>query len=200
MLAGISHDLRTPLAKIRLALAMEPELSPEAEALLGRQLDQMDAMLAQFLDFARGIEGEPFSRFLLLDAAQAAIESLDAEITITGDCELAIAGRPIAIQRAIANLVRNALLYGAPPVTLSLERRCGQVFITVNDTGPGVAPDQLEALARPFIRGDMSRGGNTGTGLGLAIARHVAEQHGGTLTLRNLPGKGFAAEITLKEN
>jgi two-component system, OmpR family, osmolarity sensor histidine kinase EnvZ len=197
MLAGISHDLRTPLAKIRLALAMEQGITDETEALLTRQLDQMDVMLSQFLDFARGVEGEPVSRFLLHDAARGAVESIDADVQVRGDPTIAVTGRPIAIQRAIANLVRNAVLYGAPPVLLSFEKNGEKTVISISDSGPGVSPDKLATLTRPFVRGNSSRGGASGTGLGLTIARHVAEQHGGTLALRNLPGGGFEAVMEL---
>lgn len=200
MLAGISHDLRTPLAKIRLALALEPGLTAETDALLERQLDRMEAMLAQFLDFARGIEGEPLSCFPVADAVRSAVEILDADVSISGDLSLALTGRPIAIQRAVANLIRNALLYGAPPVSVSYARRDGQIAIVISDCGSGVPPDKLDSLARPFVRGEISRGGASGTGLGLAIANHVAAQHGGELLLLNLSDGGFAATLLLRES
>jgi two-component system, OmpR family, osmolarity sensor histidine kinase EnvZ len=195
MLAGISHDLRTPLAKIRLALAMEPEISEESEALLTRQLDQMDIMLAQFLDFARGIEGEPISIVNLHNVASNIVKSLDADVAIQGDSSLVVHGRPLAIQRAITNLVRNAVLYGASPVTITIERQSCSVAFIVCDAGQGVDPAMLKTLSRPFVRGNSSRSGIAGTGLGLTIARHVADQHEGSLTFANLPGGGFQAVL-----
>jgi two-component system, OmpR family, osmolarity sensor histidine kinase EnvZ len=197
MLAGISHDLRTPLAKIRLALALERTISPDTDELLTRQLDRMDTMLGQFLDFARGAEGEPFIEVSLRAVAEAAAQGLEAEIPILNGEDLQVRGRPIALQRAITNLLRNAFLYGAAPVTLVIERRLGRMAIAVRDAGEGVPPETLGSMIRPFVRGDSSRTGATGTGLGLAIARHIAEDHGGSLTLRNLPDGGFEAVLIL---
>jgi two-component system, OmpR family, osmolarity sensor histidine kinase EnvZ len=195
MLAGISHDLRTPLAKIRLALAMEPEISEESEALLTRQLDQMDIMLAQFLDFARGIEGEAISIVNLSVVASNVVESLEADIAIHGDSTLVVHGRPLAIQRALTNLVRNAMLYGGSPVTITIEQQSCSVAFIVCDAGQGVDPAMLKTLSRPFVRGNSSRSGIAGTGLGLTIARHVADQHEGSLTFANLRGGGFQAAL-----
>jgi two-component system, OmpR family, osmolarity sensor histidine kinase EnvZ len=197
MLAGISHDLRTPLAKIRLALAMEPTLSGENEALLTRQLDRMDSMLAQFLDFARGLEGEVVGRFDLETVVRAAVEALDADVGVEGEAGLEIRGRPLSVQRALVNLLRNAMLYGAPPITIRFGRQTEGVYITVQDAGKGVDPQLLEVLAHPFVRGDASRSGATGTGLGLAIAHHVANQHQGGLSFANLPDGGFEATLRL---
>jgi two-component system, OmpR family, osmolarity sensor histidine kinase EnvZ len=197
MLAGISHDLRTPLAKIRLALALEKGVSNETEELLSRQLDGMDAMLGQFLGFARGIDGEPFSDVNLYEVAEAAAQGLDSDVTIIGNGSMSVRGRPIALQRAITNLLRNAFLYGTAPVSVKIEHRHGRTMIAVRDAGKGVPPDKIETLALPFVRGDQSRTSATGTGLGLAIARHIAVEHGGTLTLRNLPCGGFEAALVL---
>jgi two-component system, OmpR family, osmolarity sensor histidine kinase EnvZ len=197
MLAGVSHDLRTPLAKIRLALAMEPTITDDAEALLTRQLNRMDAMLAQFLDFARGIDGEALQPVDLGEAARLAIEGLEADVAVSGDAGPAVPVRPFAMQRAITNLVRNAMLHGAPPVTVTFELSSNQVSIIVSDAGKGVDPALLATLAQPFVRGDPARGGAAGTGLGLAIVRHVAEQHHGALRFRNIENGGFAATLIL---
>jgi two-component system, OmpR family, osmolarity sensor histidine kinase EnvZ len=198
MLAGVSHDLRTPLAKIRLSLAMEPNLSSDADALVSRQLDRLDMMLGQFLDFARGVDGELFGPVDLELLAQTCVEELDVKVPIVCEIATQIRGRPIAIQRAIANLLRNATFYGAPPVTIRIEARGDDVGVVVSDQGEGVDPAMIDILTRPFVRGDAARGGAAGTGLGLAIARQVAEQHGGRLILASEKDAGFSATLMLR--
>jgi two-component system osmolarity sensor histidine kinase EnvZ len=157
----------------------------------------MDAMLAQFLDFARGIDGEALQPVDLGEVARLAIEGLEADVVVSGDAGPAVSVRPFTIQRAITNLVRNAMLHGAPPVTVTFEHSDNQVSIIVSDAGKGVDPALLATLAQPFVRGDPARGGAAGTGLGLAIVRHVAEQHHGALRFRNIESGGFAATLTL---
>ncbi len=199
MLAGISHDLRTPLAKIRLALALQPAAESETGALVDRQLDRVDAMLAQFLDFARGVDAEQAQLLGLYDAVRSAVTLVDADppIVVTGDdCGPAML-RPVAFERAIINLVRNALTYGAQPVEVCVECINSEARIAVRDHGDGVDPDVLGRLDEPFFRGDGSRPNTGSTGLGLAIVRRIVDDHGGKLLLRNQIGGGFEAIITL---
>jgi two-component system, OmpR family, osmolarity sensor histidine kinase EnvZ len=131
----------------------------------------------------------------LHNVASNIVKSLDADVAIQGDSSLVVHGRPLAIQRAITNLVRNAVLYGASPVTITIERQSCSVAFIVCDAGQGVDPAMLKTLSRPFVRGNSSRSGIAGTGLGLTIARHVADQHEGSLTFANLPGGGFQAVL-----
>jgi two-component system osmolarity sensor histidine kinase EnvZ len=183
MLAGISHDLRTPLAKIRLGLAMVLQVEPEMARMFDRQLDRMDELLGQFLDYARGIDGESVTDIALAQAVQQAAAVLDIDVRIDGDSSLTAPVRPLALQRALVNLLRNVLVHGAPPISVTLVSRDGLVGVAICDQGRGVDNAQLATLSQPFVRGDSARGNTGGSGLGLAIAHHFAVDHGGRLEL-----------------
>jgi two-component system, OmpR family, osmolarity sensor histidine kinase EnvZ len=197
MLAGISHDLRTPLAKIRLLTAMIPNLDADTEAMLSRQYDQMDQMLAQFLDFARAQQEEALALVEVGTMTREVADGLGIAIEQVGVDRLELRARPIALRRALTNLLRNASLYGCPPIMLELAVRDGHAIIGVRDHGDGVAEDRLDELARPFVRGDDARPSDGGTGLGLAIVRHVAAAHGGSLRISNPIGGGLLVELAL---
>lgn len=201
ILAGISHDVRTPLAKLKLAFEM---MNCEDESLndtARRQIDSIDRILSQFLMFARGFDAEPIASLdlhaLFVDLVK---EYGPAGLVWDGvmpdeRCE----GRPEALRRALTNLIENALRYGQPPVELSCRQQDGRWRIRVRDHGPGVLEDQLATLAEPFVRGDSARQpfadgvfATSGTGLGLAIVDRIAQLHGGGLGLRNLDD-GFEA-------
>lgn len=182
MLGAVSHDLRTPLTRLRLSLAMmhvaEAELLESAE----RQVDRIEAMLGQFLDFARGFEGEAKQSVELA----ALLHRVALESDARGDLALAIGpglrvlAGPIALERAVANLVGNALRYGAPPYRLEAYEKDDRIEIAVGDSGQGFAPLLAASLCRPFARGDRARGGE-GAGLGLAIAQRIVGACDGTL-------------------
>lgn len=193
MLAGISHDLRTPLAKLRLELALIPGIDPRTEAAMARHFERIDAMLTQFLDFARGIDGEPAAPVGLVEL----VEQLGFDVEIEGEAGIVIEAPPVALQRAIANLVRNAVLYGKPPIAVRISGDTTMVRIAVEDQGKGIDPDLLARVDQPFVRGDRARPSDGGTGLGLAIARHVAVRLGGSLALENREGGGFVAALLL---
>ncbi len=198
MLAGISHDLRTPLAKLRLGLALNPPASSDDGAMLDRQLDRMDAMLVQFLDFARGIDAEPVEAVDAGGALRATIaQAAPAVVAFAGGDGLMLRVRPQAFERALGNLVRNAMVHGAPPVVVAARRDGALVRIEVRDAGPGVPADLLPRLHEPFVRADAARGSAGGAGLGLAIAWRFARQHGGTLLLADAPGGGLLATLAL---
>ncbi|MFM9853975.1 MAG: ATP-binding protein, partial [Sphingomonadaceae bacterium] len=202
MLAGISHDLRTPLAKIRLALAMLPAGDKEIEATLARQLDRVDVMLAQFLDFARGVDDEPAEPRSIRSIVTAAVALVEADTPIdiiASDTDQVAMMRPIALERAIINLLRNALTYGAPPVSVSVAPQGDAVTIAVRDHGAGAPEAMLERLDEPFFRADGARLNNGSTGLGLAIVRRIVARHYGSVTLRNHPDGGFEALIRLPQ-
>jgi two-component system osmolarity sensor histidine kinase EnvZ len=200
ILAGISHDLRTPLTRMRL----EAELSlPEGPALAGMVADitQMDAIITQFLDYARG-EGEELAEAAdpktLLESiwqhSQAIQQPLCLEV---GDLPL-IPMKPRAVSRALGNLVDNAWKYGAPPVTLSGRIHKGYLELAVQDSGEGIPAAETERLKQPFTRRETARSGASGTGLGLAIVERVARHHGGSLELTSGPeGKGLLAILRL---
>ncbi|WP_421996531.1 sensor histidine kinase [Reyranella sp.] len=184
MLAGVSHDLRTPLTRMKLSLALLPE-SPETKELADDVVD-MERMIEGYLAFARG-EGdeEPVPADLgeILEdvAAGARRDNANVGVDLSGDMEVEV--RPLAMKRCLTNLVSNALRYGTT-VRLQAVRGRTSVEITIDDDGPGIPPERREDVFRPFFRLDPSRNVDTGgVGLGLTIARDVARSHGGDVSL-----------------
>jgi two-component system osmolarity sensor histidine kinase EnvZ len=185
MLSGVSHDLRTPLTRLRLGLSMIDD--PEAEDLL-RDVDDMQRMLDEFLSFSRGsAEGEPeptdpiaLVRSLVDDAHRAGQDVTLTETTGGGTVTL----RPVAIRRAVANLIENGVRYGGT-VQISVALTDKSLRIRVEDNGPGIPPESREQAIKPFTRLDGARNQNrgSGVGLGLAIATDIARAHGGVLRL-----------------
>lgn len=197
MLAGISHDLKTPIAKLRLAAALGSG-DDEDTAMIERQFERIDRMLGQFLDFGRGIDAEAPERLAVRSAASDAARTLGLDPgAITGGEDISVCVRPIAFERAITNLVRNALVHGRLPIAITLARDGRMARISVSDRGDGVEPALLAALDRPFVRGNAARPSDGGTGLGLAIVRRFADAHDGTLTLENRAGGGLVATLGL---
>jgi two-component system osmolarity sensor histidine kinase EnvZ len=201
LLAGVSHDLRTPLTRLR----METELSvADAEARAGMEADiaEMDRTIGQFLDFARpqalaGKEKVPTDLAALLDEIAARyggrVKCRHAE------ADFRIPLLPDPLRRAIVNLIENALRHAglALPVELELAREGGKVVIAVLDRGPGIASADAERLRQPFTRGEAARTGAGGAGLGLAIVERIAKAHAGRLELLPRDGGGLAARIVL---
>ncbi len=201
MLAGVSHDLRTPLTRMKLQLAMlgdDPEIAE-----LRADVRDMERMVEGYLAFARG-EGEEAPR--RTDLAALVAETVEAErrdgsaVALEGAAEAAgivLEVRPQAIKRALANLVGNAKRH-AGAVSVSLLASRGAVAIVVDDNGPGVPEAHREDVFKPFFRLDASRSpGAGGAGLGLAIARDIARGHGGDLTLDDAPAGGLRAVLRL---
>jgi two-component system, OmpR family, osmolarity sensor histidine kinase EnvZ len=199
MLAGVSHDLRTPLTRMRLALEFLGEGGPEVEE-LKQDVTIMERMVQGYLDFARG-EGPEQPRQtdlgLLLEEAAAAARRDGADISLALPEELMLPLRPDAMRRCIANLLSNARRYGSHIWITALPVAEG-VDILVDDDGPGIPPDERENVFRPFFRLDASRNPATGgVGLGLTIARDVARGHGGDLTLEESPQHGLRVRLHL---
>ncbi|MFW6299427.1 MAG: ATP-binding protein, partial [Oceanicaulis sp.] len=198
LLAGVSHDLRTPLTRLRLQLALMPE-SEEREA-ARRDIAEMEAALEEYLAFARGQSGEEPARVdlvLLCEtlADDAAREGVDLQIDLEDG--LAVHGRVGALKRALANLVQNAAAH-AETVTLTARREGERAQICIDDDGPGIPAEAREEAFRPFNRLDESRNANhTGVGLGLAIARDTVRAHGGELHLEESPLGGLRARVSL---
>lgn len=178
-LAGVSHDLRTPLARLRFSTEMLHE-DLDLRAGMIEDIEAMDAMLGQFLDYLRlGREetAEACDLGRLLHEALARLPGAET-VAITGDLHARV--RPRALARAVGNLVVNALRHGASPVRVCIGTENGQAFVAVHDAGAGFPPERLAALSAPFVQGETARSGG-GSGLGLAIAARVAELHGGEL-------------------
>ncbi|WP_416914226.1 ATP-binding protein [Seohaeicola sp.] len=182
MLAGISHDLRTPLTKLRLTLAMLKDADPDLVAGAERNVIHIESMLGQSLDFARGFEAEETRavqlRPLLLQAIEACAEP--EVVVLNSPTDAVIRVKEVALLRAVVNLLTNAQRYGKFPIELSAQIGDGNLSISVRDAGPGISPTETRELMRPFARGNAARGGE-GMGLGLAIVAQVATAHRGTL-------------------
>lgn len=203
LLAGVSHDLRTPLARLRLALELLPEdVPPKLSARMQRDVEEMNRLIGQFLDLARGLQAEERQTVdvcgLLGQAVDDAVAG-GAAIDWTPPAPWLRACRPLALRRVLDNLIQNAVRYGgAEPVAVKCEGSGAALTVRVMDRGPGIAPDELEAVFRPFYRIDSSRSTATGgSGLGLAIARQLAEANGWHIALAARPGGGTEARLTL---
>ncbi|SEJ80385.1 MULTISPECIES: ATP-binding protein [unclassified Variovorax] len=199
MLAGISHDLRTPLTKLRLGVEIvRDRMEPELVSSMTRSVEEMDAIVGQFLDFARGDADERLAPASLDDLARSLAEaSADhgrpVSLQLGGVPLLPL--RPQAMQRAIGNLVENAWRHGRAPVTLSTRVSGEEAIVEVADHGDGIDPAEAEALKQAFRRGHADRSGAAGAGLGLAIVQRVAQAHGGRLELDTPPGQGLHARL-----
>lgn len=196
MLAGISHDLRTPLAKLRLCVEMLPhDADAELVDTMKRSIATADAIVGQFIDFARvGTDEVPETVDLTALVQRAALDAMPADrLQFELPVSCAMQGRPVALRRAVMNLVDNAARHAGGMVGVRLRCVSGGAELAVLDRGPGVAPGDRHRLVQPFIRGD----GSKGSGLGLAVADRIARLHGGALELRNREGGGLEARLRL---
>jgi two-component system osmolarity sensor histidine kinase EnvZ len=201
MLSGVSHDLRTPLTRLRLGLSLLDEA--EAAPLL-RDVDDMQQLVDAFLDFARSDAAdslEPTIPSTLVEGVISDAARAGQSVTLAGieGDQVAVGLRPLAMRRALENLIGNALRYGTKAeVGVSVTEKA--VRFWVEDDGPGIPPDQYEAAISPFVRLDPARNQDkgSGVGLGLAIVADVARTHGGMLRLgRSERLGGLKAEIVL---
>jgi signal transduction histidine kinase len=198
-LAAVGHDLRTPLARLRLRT--EGIQRPETREAIAHDVAEMESMIASLLAFLGG-ESDPEKPTALDLAVLCATLVDDAadrghEATYVGPDHFDLRVRRLAIKRALTNLVENALHY-ADRVTVELVPGDGVVAIRVLDDGPGIPEEQMAAVLEPFVRLDPARGRDTvGFGLGLPIVVQAIEMEGGTLALANRPGGGLAATVTL---
>ena len=202
VLAGISHDLRTPLSRLRLALEMSA--APDEETRASRSamisdIDEIDATIGQFLDFARGTDEQKQEH----DIVEVLTDLTEHYARIGKDVRL-ITHRVkpfrfarMAVRRAVTNLVDNALRYAGEPVEIEVLARNPAVAVEVRDQGPGIPPNEVERLKRPFTRLDDSRAGAGGAGLGLAIVERTAQSHGGSLELAPRSPHGLIARLVL---
>jgi two-component system osmolarity sensor histidine kinase EnvZ len=200
MLAGISHDIRTPLVRLRLGVELgRPELNPDAAESMIREIEEIDAILSQFLQFACDESQEPIQLMdmdsLVSDVCLGYRRRGRAIRTVLGSVGVASA-REVAIRRLLANLIDNAIRYGEKDVEVTTSRLGDNILLTVSDRGPGIKSMAPEELLRPFAREDTSRS-KPGTGLGLTIVDRIARVHGGSVTLRNRSGGGLAVLVSL---
>ncbi|MDP1735742.1 MAG: ATP-binding protein [Sulfuritalea sp.] len=204
ILAGISHDLRTPLTRLRMGIEMAADDGLREG--MTADIEEMDKTIGQFLDFARSESGEALQE---VDVA-ALLEELAAQYRRRGFAvELAVSPapsfrgamsvRPQALRRAISNLIDNALRYAGTesPVELALSAAAGEFSIEVRDSGPGIPPEDAERVKRPFARLESARTNAAGAGLGLAIVDRIARSHNGRLELLAREGGGLIARLVL---
>lgn len=194
MLAGVSHDLRTPLTRLKLQLAMQ---DPTEDVKAARHdLAEMEAMLSGYLDFARGLEGEAAQDLNLAELIKGVADNFDG-VSVQDAPAINMAIRPIMLRRAITNLVNNALKYGGQcQISASVEP--SHVMLYIDDDGPGIPEALREDVFKPFQRLDGARNQNIeGVGLGLAIARDIVQIHGGKLRLTDSPMGGLRAVMQL---
>ena len=200
MLAAVSHDLRTPITRMRLHAEFLDDA--EAKTKILRDLEQMDAMVHACLTYLRGSARREVSIVDLTSLLQTIADQfaeIGAEVPFSGPAErLAISANPDDLSRAFSNLVDNAIKFGGV-AEIGLTRNGGAAIVEVRDRGPGIPPALRSAMLEPFERGDESRRkqAKDGFGLGLAITRAIVDSHGGTLELMNRAEGGLTVRITL---
>ncbi len=196
MLSGISHDLRTPLTRLKLQLAMldQKELSKK----MSSDIDEMERMLNDYLQFAKTQAQEETREINLNNLFRTIKENLnDPNLKISFDEDINLHGRPLALKRSFENIIQNGLTYGKK-VIVQIQKSSNRVLIIVDDDGPGIPEDQYKNVFKPFFRLDKSRSLNqSGVGLGLAIVEDVINSHGGSIYLGRGKLKGLQVKISL---
>ncbi|MCG9556036.1 MULTISPECIES: two-component system sensor histidine kinase EnvZ [Vibrio] len=201
LMAGISHDLRTPLTRIRLATEMmSPEDGYLAEGIIS-DTEECNEIISQFMDYLKPVDRDSFQAVFVDDIAREVSSSeggyeVQIETDISESMKPAL-GNPIEMKRAVSNLVVNALRYGNGWVKVSTGMTADNklAWVTVEDNGPGIPQDQVGKLFEPFTRGDTARG-SEGTGLGLAIVKRIVSQHQGAVVVNNRSEGGLKAQIS----
>jgi len=202
LLAGVSHDLRTPLARLRLGVEMGTR-DDTLRAGMVSDIEEMDRIIGQFLDFARSDAAtafEPANLDAIVGACVDRYASMGKPVTFKPGHVPMLPVKATAISRLVANLIDNALAYGAPPVEVATSASPDTATVVVNDRGPGIAPGEVEHLKQPFTRATEARAradGGAGAGLGLAIVDRIARLHGGRFDLLPREGGGTLARVTL---
>jgi signal transduction histidine kinase len=211
LLANVSHELRSPLARVRVALALLPDDASTRQRIADIEADlgELDGLIGKILETTRleatGLptHSERFSADALLDEvlSRAAADPLTAPLAVArrpGHAAFTIDGDRALLRRALFNLIENAAKYGAPPVWLGVERSNDGVCFVVADGGSGIPEDEREQMVKPFMRGDRAHTpGRGGVGLGLSFASRVADVHGGRLELTDAPEHGLLVRLHL---
>ena len=198
-LAAVSHDLRTPLTRLRLRAELVDDESLRDQ--MAADLDSMAAMIDATLDYLRGLQdNEPFRPIDITALLQSLAEDarvIGRQVAVEGNAAAPYSGRLSALRRALQNLIDNAIKYGRN-ATIRVEDDDATLRLIVEDSGPGIDPSELGRVAEPYYRPDVARRSDTGgSGLGLSIVRDIALMHGGELQLANRPEGGLAATLRL---
>jgi signal transduction histidine kinase len=199
VLAAMSHDLKTPITRLRLRSELLDDV--QLRARFTGDLEEMESMVGATLDFLRGLENgealKPVDIMALLESLQADMLETGGQIKIAGASLKPYPGKPQALRRCLSNVLDNAIKYGKT-ASIVVNDNDARLEIRIQDQGLGLPQSELEKVFEPFYRGEASRNRDTGgTGLGLAIARNIAEAHGGRLVLRNRAEGGLEAELVL---
>ena len=196
MLSGISHDLRTPLTRLKLQLAMfeQKDLSKK----MSKDIDEMEKMLNDYLQFAKTQTQEDTSVINLSILFNTIEDQVNNDKLIINNKEkIILEGRPIALKRSFENIIQNGLIYGNK-VFVNIQKGNNRVLITIEDDGPGIPEDQYKNVFKPFFRLDKSRSLNqSGVGLGLAIVEDVVNSHGGNIQLGRSKLNGLQVKVSL---
>jgi signal transduction histidine kinase len=201
LLAAISHDLQTPITRMRLRADLMDDV-PLREKFIG-DLDAMQLLVQEGIAYARDGQGVTESPCVtdmnaLLDSVVCDYSDAGKAVRLSGHCEKPLVTRPRTLRRIISNLLDNALKFGRDPELLFLAESEDRVAIVVRDAGPGIPEDQMHDVLRPFYRLESSRNRDTGgTGLGLAIAKQLTQQLHGTLSMQNRDCGGLEVRVTL---
>ncbi len=202
LLAGVSHDLRTPLARLRLGIEMAAKDEATRSGMVA-DIEEMDRIIGQFLEFARTDRDaalEPRDASAIVAACVDRYAKAGRDVRYAAGKSPPVPLRPTAYSRLVANLIDNALAYGAPPVDVSTAAIDGRFVLDVADRGPGIAPADVERLKQPFTRASAARtneSGVAGAGLGLAIVDRIARMHGGSFDLLPREGGGTLARVAI---
>ena len=196
MLSGISHDLRTPLTRLKLQLAMlkQKDLSEK----MSRDIDEMEKMLNDYLHFAKTQAQENTSKINLMVLFNSIKKKIDSKkLIISNKDEIKLEGRPIALRRSFENIINNGLTYGNN-IFVNIQKGNNRALIIIEDDGPGIPEDQYKNVFKPFFRLDKSRSLNqSGVGLGLAIVEDIINSHGGSIQLGKSKFGGLLVKISL---
>jgi two-component system osmolarity sensor histidine kinase EnvZ len=199
LLAGVSHDLRTPLTRIRLSAEFLPDEAADIREGIIRDTEDMDSIIEQFIAFVKEGREEPCIWSDPCELTRQVVELADREGRIRASLDTCprLHIRPMGFKRMLSNLIENALRYSDGPVDVRTLARDGEFHVEVLDEGPGIEPSQLSRLFQPFTRGDAARSGQSGSGLGLAIVQRLAHMHQGRVELHNRKEGGLRAVLIL---
>ncbi len=197
LLAGISHDLRTPLTRMRLTAELLSATDPELTEGMVRDIEDMDAILDQFIAFIRDGNDEDTEVGDLNEVIQEVVSQYEADgvdLTCTLNDLPEISLKRLSLKRMFMNLLGNAVRHGGGKIELASGLQDGEILVSVADRGPGLTEEEMQALFQPFARGDESRG-TKGSGLGLAIVKRIVDMHHGRVELKNREGGGLIALV-----
>lgn len=201
LMAGVSHDLRTPLTRIRLAAEMMDEKEEYLAESISKDIEECNAIIEQFIDYLRTGQEKQTElcniNIILAEVVSASGMEQPVETELFNG-ELIADVHPLSIKRAAVNLIINAFRYGNGWIKLSSGRDDGRVWFRVEDDGPGIPADQLEMLFRPFVRGDRARS-VSGTGLGLSILKRIIDSHNGEIEMGTSERGGLSVTVFLQE-